>query len=589
MIQPNLEGALQRLRDTKVSRTVWIDALCINQSDLDEKRIQISMMPLIYGASAQTNIWLGELRNIDIYEAMEFICDIVNQWDQKLDATYHQVGGEYVYKKRTPLPSIEQILRERSRYRVAKFFSAQWFCRRWVIQEVVHSPSAVVLCSDFSIAWPWLGLAAAIVRMSPEFKSSEVGISNAYLIYRLSRHGNIKPADLTFLQLLRLAAGFETSESRDAVYALLGIRTKDNPETAPILEADYSVSLIDVHRRILDKLTDPPHPLGFLSSANHKPHRILKAMSQFPWGYLETDTSSESSESSLPSWLPQWNDLSAAAILTPWSVDEYFEPTKGLEAPDKPLIHGDALIAKGIELSIVSFRSEIVSEHFKTVLGQILNGASITATALMHHLPLLSKTFTAGRNQYGGIAVDGDKILSHFAAWFAMFLESKHWPSAQDKQLLRPSIDTLKEGGDPDTFLTIARQVCSNRPLFVTASGHLGLGPSDTAAGDRLCILAGHKMPVLLRPKGEKYTFVGDCYVDDVMRGEAVVALREGRRHLGPFGQISNIRGIENFLAAEEEGARLAGEDLELLVQTTEALVRERYGGALRETGFEIV
>jgi hypothetical protein len=47
-VTTNLELALRYLRRENRARTLWIDALCINQKDEDEKTIQIQRMQWIY-------------------------------------------------------------------------------------------------------------------------------------------------------------------------------------------------------------------------------------------------------------------------------------------------------------------------------------------------------------------------------------------------------------------------------------------------------------------------------------------------------------------------------------------------------------
>ncbi|KAI0381098.1 heterokaryon incompatibility protein-domain-containing protein [Hypomontagnella monticulosa] len=62
----NLHDALKRLRRQKgdvcgeVGRTLWVDAVCINQSDHDEKRYQVELMGEIYSRTARSLLWLGE-------------------------------------------------------------------------------------------------------------------------------------------------------------------------------------------------------------------------------------------------------------------------------------------------------------------------------------------------------------------------------------------------------------------------------------------------------------------------------------------------------------------------------------------------
>lgn len=53
------ERALRRVRLVDEDRTVWIDALCINQEDLVEKSIQVRLMGIIYRRGFGNLIFLG--------------------------------------------------------------------------------------------------------------------------------------------------------------------------------------------------------------------------------------------------------------------------------------------------------------------------------------------------------------------------------------------------------------------------------------------------------------------------------------------------------------------------------------------------
>lgn len=58
-IKPNLEAALREFSKGKVERLLWIDAICINQADLNERNEQVRMMSLIYQQAARVIIWIG--------------------------------------------------------------------------------------------------------------------------------------------------------------------------------------------------------------------------------------------------------------------------------------------------------------------------------------------------------------------------------------------------------------------------------------------------------------------------------------------------------------------------------------------------
>lgn len=59
-ITASLWRALRRLRLKEQPRTLWADALCIDQKNIEEKNKQVPMMGEIYGAADRVNVWLGE-------------------------------------------------------------------------------------------------------------------------------------------------------------------------------------------------------------------------------------------------------------------------------------------------------------------------------------------------------------------------------------------------------------------------------------------------------------------------------------------------------------------------------------------------
>jgi len=225
-------------------------------------------MSEIYSQSYRTVVWLGMDSDADptaIFRelslpypeaAMAFVCHLVKHWDPSQPAQYYTADPETRSgERKTPdpqcsfVPSLHECFQSpiygwMNRLRPLELlFNAKWFSRKWVIQEVALSRSVDVLFHNCRISWRWIGLAASIMRTRYDDALREhrlYNVYNAYLMFRLSERYDLEPAKMTFVQLLRLTSGFETSEPRDTFFALSGLKTSDHdPSDGPLLKPDY--------------------------------------------------------------------------------------------------------------------------------------------------------------------------------------------------------------------------------------------------------------------------------------------------------------------------------------------------------------
>jgi hypothetical protein len=67
--------ALKRLRSEDDSLRMWVDALCIDQSNVGERNDHVKMMGQIYFNAARVRIWLGEEIGVEV-EAFRTLKDI---------------------------------------------------------------------------------------------------------------------------------------------------------------------------------------------------------------------------------------------------------------------------------------------------------------------------------------------------------------------------------------------------------------------------------------------------------------------------------------------------------------------------------
>ena len=63
-ITHNLNVALRYLRFTTDVRTLWVDAICINQSDFEERSQQVQLMRDLYSRAGQVIAWIGDERGL---------------------------------------------------------------------------------------------------------------------------------------------------------------------------------------------------------------------------------------------------------------------------------------------------------------------------------------------------------------------------------------------------------------------------------------------------------------------------------------------------------------------------------------------
>jgi hypothetical protein len=59
-VTENLHAALLRLRDRSLERILWIDAICIDQENLEEREQQVRLMAKIYSKAHRVIVWLGK-------------------------------------------------------------------------------------------------------------------------------------------------------------------------------------------------------------------------------------------------------------------------------------------------------------------------------------------------------------------------------------------------------------------------------------------------------------------------------------------------------------------------------------------------
>jgi len=136
------EAALRRMRRKNRLRTLWIDALCINQFDIEERGHQVGMMYEIYTQTSHNCIYLGlNDRNMQrISESMLAILREISIETRDYVDFETMLSEPLGHRTFSEQPFSIDIFQSG----LLEFFQNPWFTRLWVVQEA--SLSCISTC-----------------------------------------------------------------------------------------------------------------------------------------------------------------------------------------------------------------------------------------------------------------------------------------------------------------------------------------------------------------------------------------------------------------------------------------------------------
>ncbi|KAM5371733.1 hypothetical protein ACJZ2D_007798 [Fusarium nematophilum] len=309
-VTENLLLALRSLRREDAARTLWIDAVCINQENLAERKSQVMRMGQIYSGATSAVIWLGPEPTSDgvhhlfelaeRYPKIEWV-QVSRKWKALFDSSVP--GSECPYEDdgqdeegSTPkLPELSQEVLDG----VSAMMRRPWWTRMWTIQELALAPTAVVMCGDLSV--PWQAVRSAfLMAMQLSFRQGSdameantpvpdfsVKESTAIAYSRLSYSWSDDDVGYRLpCELGELLLGFRWSTARDPkdkIYGLLGLA-----KSAYGIEPDYAISTTVCYTRATFAIITGNGNLDILR------------------GLRKPTCLGDSTVPGLPSWVPDW-------------------------------------------------------------------------------------------------------------------------------------------------------------------------------------------------------------------------------------------------------------------------------------------
>ncbi|XXG99605.1 hypothetical protein Hte_005946 [Hypoxylon texense] len=552
-VTENLWLAMRRLRSPEAARVIWIDAICINQQDNDEKSHQVAMMGEVYSKCSNCVIWLGEsdeeaepgVRSVTAVKAFELL-DILAT-DQHLPELpcFSVVEGE-----RTAIhPQYEEHFMA-----LKHFLDLPWWRRIWVIQELALPGEVKFLYASEELPYQTLrgvvkvlNTHAATCCKSHRMSLRELAFDRLLVVQEQvdpmvsTREKWAAQEPTTLFQLRRQFYAFQATEKRDLFYGLLGLVTDWG--SAEPLRPNYGCGLRAAITEAVFRCISEQQGMEFLVG-----ERFFR-------------TSGTADTESLPSWVP---DAYFCSIPTKWVIVEQRRTviassfaasgTHDQLASELALAEGEVLLAQTVmidKIAKVGSVCDALENWFKApdVLRQWMEMLEIGLQDWPEQPPPNGSLMDAVWRTIICDSVETDTTTlsyrrpnvddySDLRSLWNTFLGFLPFLSSLGLSFTEESHDMLQSKA-PKTVYHI--MVCIyQRRLFVTERGLIGLAPRDASVDDEVHIMLGCPSPFILRPmeeatkveyKGDilsSYTIIGDGYLHGNMSGEALEGGSQG-------------------------------------------------------------
>ncbi|KAI8627444.1 HET-domain-containing protein [Xylariaceae sp. FL1651] len=544
-IAKNLHAALLRLRHLDYDRpkTLWIDAICINQSDPVEKSNQISLMGDIYSLCRRVIIWIGEHDALTEYtfRALAFMAarsktgEKFNYYDWKQVQQNEARNGPRQLSHKPA--NIKSMIAGAA---FSALFSRPWFRRVWVIQEIALPPDAVVICGKFQIDWDSIAKAQGIAK-------TNFDVNNHLGTILRFRDWPEDLADDIFSRMM-MASHQEATKPRDKIYGLLGI---DYPHYDPtFVKIDYEIDDMQIFANFTRAYLERTGNLQVLAICRGCKNRDGSQEYYPSWA---VDPFYEAEKEPLASDQISWRFINWEAC------PEGFRA--GGSIPCKLSFIGNSLGIQGFQFDSVLACSPVNSPgapqyKVKSVSAggpfwgslaafysiYLKGGISSWYSALSFCQFYLASQKMCEDTRLGGIYLPtGQTTLNAF--WQVIRgpnlpIDHPNAKASAKKQfedfgeMLRrhaggsigvksiPSIIGAILGNSTYMELFPLVHMTRHRRFFITENRYMGLGPRDTKVGDNIMILQGHQAPILARAtEGKHWKIVGDSYMHGIMEG----------------------------------------------------------------------
>ena len=549
---------------------IWVDAVCINQSDHKERNAQVKLMPRIYTSTELVLAWLGDVEDLNIKMAVVAVRVLGNAFrsagwdpDELCDMTW--------LKSNSPLtqePICDELWNS-----LDDLACLNYWKRVWILQENILASNLFYFTSNAMVEYNTLmNVCVTFTILSemlidrrvqkPFFVPDHIWIKlcppKGTAFVQLRNIARMATSKVTFLEMgnksddavmknrLMLSehgGTLQATNPKDHIYGLLGITSLE-------IDVDYSD-----HKSVRGVYTD--YCRAVINVMRRVGRRRLVFLRDAGIGVFRD-------ELGLASWAPNYPGRATGEPTLMFDGD-YDLVSLATSLPQEVSLDGSVLSLSGIRLQVVtsvggSPTLENLTEKGECV-GWIHNYVQKKPAYPTHLPPLWTLFSVVMRTPRLEFDTTTFLLLQHFSNHVNLQVPKVAESSARSK--LPRHIHTREEGGismgvtidggnNPEMMIYLSpaagaakevekkmievqfRLIHSlkrnyNAKIFETADGHLGMGPKYMMEGDIVCVVDGYQDLVLLRRSGSgHYQYVGPCMALGLGKSSIKNKLKQG-------------------------------------------------------------
>ena len=539
-VRENLWQALHRFGTLRqlALRTFWIDAVCINQRDVPERTAQVRRMADIFVNARRTLVWLGEAtRDFQVVKRFIEHLGFLTLGRTIVKGPFNESSGGDLFAVTAALTDqagtqLHKLCRrwqacfDKSNtlwQALTAFLKQPWFRRMWIIQETVLASWVRIQIGKHHFAGPLFAIAfrgiSILVRSRPHLVTDPEAVQALgaieFLCHATVLRYNTAPFfwnrsvfriyqnvespgqryERMYDQRLEVLVGHtlsaRTSDPRDRVFALLSLAAFDEGQQ---LLADYGLETPqEVYRRFASFCLESLKSPTVLSLAGTEIHGQ-------EWSLL-------------PSWIPDLNQHSTHGQPPQSMVDTYLLKCATAMEFVPRILDGDTLQVRATTFATVQWISSPPLTEPSALESWFQDCDTLGTRCPSPHLAVgesfdvaLWKTIVW--NVGTSDAYSSYRAFRSICKSAAINQHSTNDATQKKAHEFRTRFNSIGYG--------------TRKAMMITDSGRLISGPVAAQVQDKVCVIAGARVPFILMQtdKRDVFRLVGECYVYGLADGE---------------------------------------------------------------------